>query len=416
VTGTAAGPELDFILACAHTRLDQSAMERAGAATGAVIDWSRAFKLAGHHRVFPMVHRVIETQGIATKPEWIARQFATQASRIGQRVATIEAATRDVATTLAAAGIDALVFKGMVTARGCYAVPALRDYSDVDLLVRPEAMERVDALLATHGYIRDFRGDGVERRMYLANHSAYTYRHVDTRIELDVHWHLMPPMWRTSLDLDALWRRARTMTIEGTPLRTFSIDDELLMLALHGSKERWNRLRMVCDVAEHLAAHPDADWAGRLAFARAQGSERSLLLGLAMASAALGAALPAPVERALAQARLGGATDIALRVLGTWRSGGARLGDFSWQRFAALDRPIDRLRYVLRFFACPRMKHLQVVRLPTWAYGLYFPIAIAHEMALLPLWRLWHRLAGKPGIGDAGSGAQGPATPTSSRP
>lgn len=332
-----------------------------------------------------------------------------------QRVATIEAATREVATASADAGVNVIVFKGMVTARGCYAAPALRDYTDVDLLVRPEAMERVDARLATLGYTRDFRGDGIERRMYLANHSAYTYRHVETRAELDVHWHLMPPMWRTSVDLEALWRRARTVTIESASLRTFSIDDELLMLALHGSKERWNRLRMVYGVAKHLAAHGEADWPARLAFARAQGSERSLLLGLAMAKAALGATLPPPVERALLDARLGGATDIALRVLGTWRSVGARLGNFSWQRFSALDRPGDRARYVLRFFAYPRMKHLEVVRLPAWAYGLDFPIAMIHEVVLLPLWRLWHRLAGGHGAGEPAGGTQVSATPISGR-
>lgn len=36
MTGTAAGPELDFILACAHTRLDPAALERARAAADAV--------------------------------------------------------------------------------------------------------------------------------------------------------------------------------------------------------------------------------------------------------------------------------------------------------------------------------------------------------------------------------------------
>ena len=77
-------------------------------------------------------------------------------------------------------------------------------------------------------------------------------------------------------------RRLITVELCGRKLRTFSIEDTLVMLSVHGAKHFWERLGWILDVAELTAGQP-VDWPLTMRIAAKLKSTRLLLLGLYLA-------------------------------------------------------------------------------------------------------------------------------------
>jgi hypothetical protein len=71
----------------------------------------------------------------------------------------------------------------------------------------------------------------------------------------------------------------------------------LLILCVHASKDAWERLRYVCDVAELVHTHRDMDWRRVVERAGRLGSQRMLFVGLLLARDLLEMPLPEEVSR-----------------------------------------------------------------------------------------------------------------------
>src|SRR6202040_305868 len=86
------------------------------------------------------------------------------------------------------------------------------------------------------------------------------------------------------------------VAIDGREVPALSLEDELILICVHGAKHFWERLVWIADVAALISAKQPPDWSRAMLAAREVGAERILLLGLRLASDVLGAQLPAQLE------------------------------------------------------------------------------------------------------------------------
>ncbi|QHF22016.1 hypothetical protein GTU71_15015 [Rathayibacter sp. VKM Ac-2762] len=132
-----------------------------------------------------------------------------------------------------AAGLRALVLKGPTAAADRLRPP--RTSGDVDLLVAPDDLPRILALLAADGWTERPWPDGPT----LAAKHSRSYRHAAWPVDIDVHWRwpgfLVPP--RDAFE--ALWSRHRIVELAGRPVATASVADSALVLALHALRDAW---------------------------------------------------------------------------------------------------------------------------------------------------------------------------------
>jgi hypothetical protein len=118
---------------------------------------------------------------------------------------------------------------------------------------------------------------------------------------VDLHWAVTAaveyPVHSLALPLEqaGFWSRLETVSLAGTPVPSFAPEDLLLVLCVHGSKHRWERLEWIACVAECLRARPRLDWGLLSRQARVLGSRRMLHLGLLLAHEILDAPLPPDV-------------------------------------------------------------------------------------------------------------------------
>ncbi len=282
------------MLCCARTQVGPDLVEQVKALASLPLDWEFLCGAAEKHRLTQLLFRNLTAICPRSIPANITarlhHQFHTNAGsnlRLGQILTGL-------VQTLRAEAIPVIAFKGSILANGAYGKLALRQYYDVDLFIRQQDVRRGDQVLVDQGYVRDELFDQEAR-----------YRHPDTAAELDVHWGFTPRYFHLSVAAEELFARARPDTLLGQPVMTFSPEDLLEILCVQVMKDCWERrqqlehLSKVCDIAEHLRAQPQLEWARVFRRAQQQGLQRIVHCSLILARELLGAEVPLEVLRRL---------------------------------------------------------------------------------------------------------------------
>ena len=211
-------------------------------------------------------------------------------------------------------------------------------------------------------------------------------------VAVEPHWALAPRTLSLQVDHDALFARARDIELAGAAgalLRRRRPCHGAVPARIEGAMDApaVDRRSRAYDRGQ-----PGARLGGPAERAREQGCLRMVLVGLALAAALLDA-LPAAVERAIAE-------DREARALAEWAA--SRLFDpdradpsiytLTAFRLRMRERMADRLRYVARTVATPRDIHFSLLRLPDALFFLYTPLKLVHDYALLPVWMLGKRV------------------------
>jgi hypothetical protein len=272
--------------------------------------------------------------------------------------------------------ISAVPFKGPILAILVYGNLALREFSDLDILIHPRDLMRAKALLVAQGYSLRYPLTEAQEADHLQAYHAYTFVSGDREVGIDLHWRFAPRHYAFALDLEHLWERLALTGFAGTTISNISPEDLLLILCMHGAKDGWSRLIWICDIAELIRAHRGMNWAWVIEQAGTLGSERRLLLGLLLASHLLEAELPPDIWRRIL--RHAGAKALAAQVCQRLFCTPGRVSDVVGGmvlHLRAMDRLQDKVvygRYRLRQLLTPNRHDRALLALPVRLSFLYY--------------------------------------------
>lgn len=280
------------------------------------IRWVYLMRIAGYHGVQPLLYNYLRRVEADLIDE---DALHTLRAVVGARSAhsmVLERELGRLAGLFAEIGVPLLAIKGPVLAQSVYKSIALRPFVDLDLVIRHSDFERVEELLSHENYASTPLGS-FQKSSYLFIHGQYTFwRRIAamgaTAIVLDIHTAIMPPGYSYTEDFDDLYARSIVLSMAGTDVHALEREDLLQVLCYHGLKNRWDRLKYICDVAEFLRAYPDLDWDTVYARAQDMHSERVLRLGLLLAYRLLRAPLPSEIERDVLRDHRAGALAAAI--------------------------------------------------------------------------------------------------------
>lgn len=231
------------------------------------------------------------------------------------RTLTISHELVTVATALADAGIGFATFKGPMLALQLYGDLAMREYSDVDLIVSADDMERAEQVLAGRGY-RNVQGDRAFREAFLRHHRQYAFVREELDAAIDLHWAFTADPLPFPLRPAEIWPRLASVSLGGRSVPTLAGEEVALLLAGHGTKEGWRSLGWVCDFAMLVERVPDLDWARIHERARGNRTGNAVLLACALAHRLLDAPIPPALVDAVGRNRTvtARAAELALRL------------------------------------------------------------------------------------------------------
>jgi hypothetical protein len=244
-------PEHELLLCCGSPAMSPAAERRLHELVQSRIEWSDVFRSAGRHGVAPLLHRALASDPRSSIPASLYDAFERHVIACGMQSRLLMRRSADTLRLFEKDGLRALVFKGGILAKLAYGDVALRQFTDLDLLVHRDDYDRARTLLVRHGY-RQHADYGWEST-YLG----------DALLPVDLHFSLTPTMFPVPLDFDGWWRRRQLVDVEGYEMPTLSHEDLTIVLAVQISKDAASgtlRLAKLYDLA-HLIAHKrDLDW------------------------------------------------------------------------------------------------------------------------------------------------------------
>jgi len=347
-------PEQDLLVCCACARLDPETAHRIQTLVAGGMDWPALAAAAERHGILALAFKHLQAVCPGSVPADALEFLRSRAREQAWRNLGLAEELLSVLDLFAARQVLAIPFKGPALASFAYGDLSLRQFCDLDILIRPRDIEKAYALLVA----RQYRCDVVRTAEEIVTLAGYASELVFHRgdVTIELHWRSAPDHFSLALDFDDLFDRRTIGWIGKREIAALSNEDLLLALCVHGTKDAWQRLVWLADIAEVMRERT-IDWKLLLGRARGIGANRLLLGALLAARDFLGCTLPPLVSDSFASdpgvGRL--AKRIQASVCGSreGRSGGVAEARF---HLAARERAADRLRYCWRVLLTPTIE------------------------------------------------------------
>jgi len=189
----------------------------------------------------------------------------------------------------ASVGIGALVVKGPVLAVRAYGDPAMRSYGDLDLLVHPRDIRRATELMMAAGYHAAVPLAAIEAGKIPGQ---YLFSRADSKLLVELHNDFTLRYFPRRLPLERWFERQAYVQLDSREVPALSVEDELVLICVHGAKHLWERLMWIADVAALVSRQANLDWERAAFSAKEVGAGRMLRVGLGLSAALLKLRLP----------------------------------------------------------------------------------------------------------------------------
>ena len=389
-------PELSLLLASARTGNAQDKQAAIQQLLADGIDWTSFAQKALAHGVASFAAHTLARLAPDHIPGDILDAFhaiADEASRANRALFDEMARLLDA---LATNGIEAIPFKGPLLAIQVFGDLGLREFRDLDFLIRDEDLAKTIATLNNLGYPRTGQMTAAQFDLLHRLQGQEIILGESSGIAVEPHTRLTPLKMALEIDYAGLWGRAQRTRANGRTFLTPAPEDGLLLLAVHGGKEIWRRLKWACDFAGFVGSFPNLDWPAAAERARAQGCLRLLLLATSLARRYFNSTIP----HAIITAERGDPTiePMVRRIVEQWQtdepaqSSSDKLVNVDWLRLQ--DGIVRQACYLARTIFLPGPPHVASMPLPRHLSFAYIPIKLAHDLIALPLWQaFWQALA-----------------------
>jgi hypothetical protein len=333
------------------------------------IDWPRLIQLAEHHGVTPLVYQAL--RGTGSVPPSTLEALGNHYQGNARKNLQFTAELFRVLTCMELHSIPAIPLKGPVLAETVYRDLALRDFSDLDVLVRRQDVLKAKEAIGTLAYAVSTQLSEAEERAYLANGYEYTFDGPAGRNLLEVQWDILPRFYAVDFDCGEFFRRTRTVTVCGREVCTLSPEDLLLTLCVHAAKHAWVRLYWLRDIAG-AAQSQKIDWTELERRARKSGVARMIGVSLLLAHRLLHVDVPDSMRNLWnADPEIERLSEKVLRGLPDAEAYNSESLPYFRLMMRLRERGSDQVRFLLRLVFTPGPGEWGVIRLPAALFPLY---------------------------------------------
>ena len=254
-------------------------------------DWQVLSDAAAAHGVRSLVCSQLLANFSDMLPEELRTQMRRHVEETAQRNLYLTAEMFRLANVFQAEGMLAVPYKGPLLAAQAYGNLAMREFADLDFAIRQIDVPRAAAVLAANGFKSVFgatpAGEGTR-----PTHSEYQFVRSAGNVIVEMQTEITLRYFPRKLNFDVMKKRLTTISIAGGEILSFSPEDTLILLSVHGAKHFWERLMWITDISELSQAAPGIRWDEAFSRAKEMGVSRAIKLALYLAHRMLAAPLP----------------------------------------------------------------------------------------------------------------------------
>ncbi len=367
-------PEKQLLVSCARTRMIPEIAERIREITAGPLDWDFVLSEATENSVGPLLEMNLRAVVPNAAPAAAMERLKITCRANTVRCLFLAAELHKILELFRTAGIVAIPYKGPVLAEQAYGNLTLRDFDDLDIILPQRDLQKAHEVMLGLGYQARFPWILSKDSKTALVPGEYNYRDEKRRAIVELHTELTLRHFPVVPDIDRFAQRIVKVMVAGQEVPTLAPEDLLSALCVHGSKDFWERISWIADVAELIQRRTDLDWDEAFRTAESLRVERMLHLGLALANDLLQAPMPDEIRKrvrgdgeAVAVAR-----EVEERTLS--RNGsGVSAGKRMRFRRRMVRGTLAGWRYSLRLAVIPAEEDWEMVQLP----GLLAPLYLA---------------------------------------
>lgn len=144
--------------------------------------------------------------------------------------------------------IDTISFKGSSLSMLLYGDVISRQYSDLDILIEYKDIEKIYTILAQNGYEKTLNITPNQELKWYKNSKDMLLFHTQKGIHIELHWLLVDRDFPIKIELENIKKEYQNITINNQTIKTFSNEDLLIYLTIHGSTHLWHSIGWIKDI------------------------------------------------------------------------------------------------------------------------------------------------------------------------
>ncbi|EIF51213.1 nucleotidyltransferase family protein [Sulfurovum sp. AR] len=264
--------------------------------------------------------------------------------------------------------IEALAFKGPVLSQMAYGDITLRQYADLDVLTRKEDIYKIDTLLKEEGYQRLLDITPTQEKVYIQYAHDIGFIHPNKSVHFEMHWSLLDKDYPMQVDLEDFWKETQEVKLNSYPIDTFSNENLLIYLCIHGSKHLWERIEWIKDI-DLLIRKNEINWAKVIEKSKGTGFEKMIFLGFSLCTTLFATPLPPVIQEQIKKyQQLDILSDV---VLESWQTPKSTFQKTK-TRLKLFPGIKEQLLYLHKIILKPSFNEYWYVDLPKGLYWIYY--------------------------------------------
>jgi hypothetical protein len=238
----------------------------------------------------------LHKSSIAEMPAWLQAVLASLQRRQLLSI-TLTAELFRVLDLLHSSGIDVAVVKGPVLSVRAFGDPSIRQYGDIDVVLRHAQIASASKTLAAAGFharvsTREIQAGKIP--------GQYLFRRPKSGVIIELHTERTLRYFPRPLPIEDFFQRMTHVSFDGRNVPALALEDEFVLICIHGAKHFWERLMWISDVAAIAHCDHQLDWSRVRHSATAVGAERMVRVALLLSERLLGVPLPPEMKREVA--------------------------------------------------------------------------------------------------------------------
>jgi hypothetical protein len=377
--------ESRLIILCSQTSLNPENIEHISEILSRSLDWDFIKNIASRNGVLPLVvWNLINNFAQFLSPENY-KEISQYLHNHTQKNLHSTFKLIEIAQILEKNRIAILPFKGTTLAKRAYNNLALRQYVDLDILVKPKDFEKtVEILLANNFELISNTFEFKRKPLFLRHKKDIGLINSEDNIRIELHWKLSGSHFALPLEIDELWNRLETINLGGKEINVLPFYDLFVYLCLHGSRHKWEKFSWICDLHELILIKENGsekfNWEAVHRHAKKYGCEKVVELGLFLVQYFYELKIDYPgFEHIKFDATFLKIAHQIQKKAFSRDVNSSKIGDWYLYHLTLKERKTDRLRlhiyYLIWIFKLtfkPNALDEQVFHLPTIFYPLYY--------------------------------------------
>lgn len=217
-----------------------------------LLDEQKLLRSAIYHQIVPLIdyyRPTLQTIFPDLTPEFFqkVRDYTTANQYY---IIKVEKLLDELTSAFATADIEYRLFKGIVLARQVYPQPFMRTFGDIDILIQPADLPRVEKLLSELRFVPctdlyNIYPIEIAQKYHFARH----YQHLlPPEIPVDIHLSLSSDLFPYQFPIEDFWAHSQPIVINGKTHLTFELPYQILFALFHAFKHYYFKLIWFCDI------------------------------------------------------------------------------------------------------------------------------------------------------------------------